>query len=95
MQFVYIFLFVWYTENNKREIVGTKKINSSRLKILYKVNEDIINKMIELDETVFKEEDRGTLEGCKKWLKCNPDIYTVLLYDDEVIGYINFNQKTL
>ncbi len=70
--------------------MGTKKINSSRLKILYKVNEGIINKMIELDEMVFKEEDRGTLEGCKKWLKCNPDIYTVLMYDNEVIGYINF-----
>lgn len=70
--------------------MGTKKINSSRLKILYKVNEDIINKMIELDGMVFKEEDRGTLKGCKEWLKCNPDIYTVILYDDEVIGYINF-----
>ena len=70
--------------------MGTKKRSSSRLKILNKVDEDIIKKMIEIDAEVFNEEDRGTLEGCKKWVKCNPDIYTVLMYDDEVVGYINF-----
>ena len=72
------------------ENMGIKKTSSSKLKILNKVDDDIIKKMIEIDAVVFKEEDRGTLEGCKKWLKCNPDIYTVLMNDDEVIGYINF-----
>ena len=71
--------------------MGLKKVSSSRkLKIINKVDDEIIKKMIEIDAMVFKEEDRGTLEGCKKWVKCNPNIYTVLMYDDEVIGYINF-----
>lgn len=67
------------------EIKTTRKI-----KILNKVDDNVLKKMIELDCMVFRKEDRGTLKVCRKWLKCNPDIYTVLMYDDEVVGYINF-----
>ena len=62
----------------------------SEFKIVNQVNDTIIKEMIELDKLVFKGEDIGSFQKCKEWVKSNPDIYTVLMQDDKVIGYINF-----
>ena len=62
----------------------------NKFKIINKVNDDLIKKMIELDKLVFKGDDVGDEDKCKEWVRCNPDIYTVLMADNKVIGYINF-----
>ena len=62
----------------------------SEFKILNQVNDNLIKEMIELDKLVFKGEDIGEFDKCKEWVESNPDIYTVLMQDSKVIGYINF-----
>ena len=62
----------------------------NKFKIINKVNDDLIKKMIELDKLVFKGDDIGAFDKCKEWVGINPDIYTVLMTDNKVIGYINF-----
>lgn len=62
----------------------------SKFSIVNQVNDTLIKEMIELDKLVFKGEDIGAFDKCKEWVKNNPDIYTVLMQDDKVIGYINF-----
>lgn len=62
----------------------------NKFKIMNKVNDDLIKKMIELDKLVFKGDDIGAFDKCKEWVGINPDIYTVLMADNKVIGYINF-----
>lgn len=54
------------------------------------VNDGLIEEMIKLDKLVFKDDDIGDFDKCKEWIKCNPDIYTILMLDNKVIGYINF-----
>ncbi len=61
-----------------------------KFRIINQVNESLLKEMIKLDELVYNKEDVGDLEKCKSWININPNIYTVLLYDDEIIGYINF-----
>ena len=58
--------------------------------ILNKVDDNILKEMIALDNLVFKDKDIGNFDRCKEWLSANPDIYTVLLCNGKVIGYINF-----
>ena len=62
----------------------------NKFKLISKVNDTLLKEMIELDKLVFKDEDIGDFNKCKEWVKCNPDIYTVLMQDDKVIGCINF-----
>lgn len=62
----------------------------SKFSIETRVNDTLIKEMIELDKLVFKGDDIGAFDKCKEWVKRNPDIYTVLMQDDKVIGYINF-----
>ena len=62
----------------------------SKFSIVNQVNDTLIKEMIELDKLVFKGEDIGAFDKCKEWIKSNPDIYTVLMLDNKVIGYINF-----
>lgn len=62
----------------------------SKFNIVNQVNDTLIKEMIELDKLVFKGDDIGAFDKCKEWVKRNPDIYTVLMQDDKVIGYINF-----
>ena len=62
----------------------------SKFKILNQVNDAIINEMIALDKLVFRGNDIGAFEKCREWVNINPDIYTVLMLDNDVIGYINF-----
>lgn len=62
----------------------------SKFRIETRVNETLIKEMIELDKLVFKGDDIGDEDKCKEWVGINPDIYTVLMADNKVIGYINF-----
>lgn len=62
----------------------------SEFSIETRVNDNLIKQMIELDKLVFKGKDIGAFDRCKEWIKRNPEIYTVLMQDDKVIGYINF-----
>ena len=62
----------------------------SKFSIETRVNDTLIKEMIELDKLVFKGDDIGDEDKCKEWVGINPDIYTVLMQDDKVIGYINF-----
>ena len=71
----------YYTDFKKR---------NDMYKILTQVNDKLIYEMIELDKFVFQGENIGSFEKCKEWLSVNADIYTVLLYNNRVIGYINF-----
>lgn len=61
-----------------------------KYKILNQVDDDLVKEMIKLDNLVFKDDDIGSFDRCKEWLDANPDIYTVLLLNNKVIGYINF-----
>ena len=62
----------------------------NNFKITYQVDDNLLKQMLKLDESVYKKEDCGTFEICKEWLSINNDIYTILLLDNKVIGYINF-----
>lgn len=62
----------------------------NKFKIMNKVNDNLIKQMIELDKLVFKGDDISDEDKCKEWVGINPDIYTVLMADNKVIGYINF-----
>lgn len=62
----------------------------SKFSILNRVDIALIKQMIELDKLVFKDEDVGSINKCREWIKHNPDIYTLLMHDSKVIGYINF-----
>lgn len=61
----------------------------SEYKIIYKVDDGLIRQMIELDKLVYNGLDVGNYNRCKKWVEANPQIYTVLLCNEEVVGYIN------
>ena len=62
----------------------------SKFNIVTRVDDNLIKEMIELDKLVFKGDDIGAFNKCKEWVGINPDIYTVLMADNKVIGYINF-----
>ena len=47
-----------------------------------------------LDDETYNEEDTGTFNLCKEWYRKNKDIYTILLHNKEVVGYINFMPLT-
>ena len=66
----------------------------SKFSIINQIDDNLIKEMIKLDKLVFKGEDIGVFEKCKEWVKINPDIYTVLILDNKVIGYINFMPVT-
>ena len=58
--------------------------------VKYRADDTLINGMIELDNLVYNGDDVGVEDKCKEWLKVNPDIYTILMCGDKVVGYINF-----
>lgn len=67
---------------------------SSKFSVVGQVDDALIKEMIELDKLVFKGDDVGGFDRCKQWIERNPDIYTVLLQGNKVIGYINFMPVT-
>ena len=62
----------------------------SKFNIVTRVDDNLIKEMIELDKLVFKGDDIGDEDKRKEWVEINPDIYTLLMLDNRVIGYINF-----
>lgn len=66
----------------------------NKFKIVNKIDDALIKEMIELDKLFFKGDDIAEFNRCKEWINKNSDIYTVLMQDDEVIGYINFMPVT-
>lgn len=61
-----------------------------QFKIVNRVTNKLLMSMIELDKLVYKGQDVGEYQKCKEWLKINSNIYTIVLCDNQVIGYINF-----
>lgn len=59
-------------------------------KIVFDVDDRLLNQLLELDRTVYNERDAGNFDLCKSLLTVNPSIYTVLMLDDKPIGYISF-----
>ena len=62
----------------------------SKFSIETRVNDEMLKEMIEIDKMFFTGDDIGVFDKCKEWIKINPDIYTVLLFEGRVIGCINF-----
>ena len=62
----------------------------SKYSVSYHINDDMLRQMIELDKQVYHYGDIGNFDLCKNWLSKNDEIYTALLDDGEVVGYINF-----
>ncbi|MBE5735086.1 MAG: hypothetical protein E7361_01395 [Clostridiales bacterium] len=63
---------------------------SNKYEIRYDVTEDYINQMIELDKQSYSGDNIGERSRIQSWLNSNKDIYTMLLCDGKVVGYINF-----
>ena len=59
-------------------------------KISYKMTDEYLNQAIALDNSVYQSVDVGDFKKCKEWLSVNDEIYTILTYNDIVVGYINF-----
>lgn len=61
----------------------------------HSLKKDYLDQMLLLDSESFCTADSSTYETCMAWYEKNPDIYTILLNDEEkVIGYINFAPLT-
>jgi hypothetical protein len=58
--------------------------------VKHQITPENLKDMIMLDSRSYTPNERGELELCLSWYHKNPDIYTVLLDGDKVIGYINF-----
>ncbi len=67
---------------------------NSDYEIVYSVADDYLTQMIELDKYAYTGDDVGEYALCKEWLEVNPEIYTILLHNGKVIGYINFMPVT-
>lgn len=61
-----------------------------KYRIVYDVDDELLNKLIDLDKTVYQECDVGNFGLCKQFLSVNSDIYTILMSGETVIGYISF-----
>lgn len=59
-------------------------------KIKSQMTDDILLQAIELDKLVFDNSNVGDFDKCKEWLSANNNIYTILTFNDRLIGYINF-----
>ena len=51
---------------------------------------DELKKALEFDADNFRHVERIPEERAQGWIEKNPDIYTVLKYGDELVGYISF-----
>lgn len=61
-----------------------------KFSIEYTPSEDDIKKLLLMDGDVFDKKDNVNIDLLKDWLKANDEIYTVLKFDNEPVGYINF-----
>lgn len=53
------------------------------------ITPEMILEAIKIDNEVFRDISPEKLDTCMLWLKQSPDIYTMVLDDDKVVGYIN------
>ncbi|HHU60204.1 TPA: hypothetical protein GXZ34_04735 [bacterium] len=70
-----------------------KKIQNlevSKFRVENSLKDDYLEQMLKLDESNYSEDDKGTYSMCMDWYSVNNDIYIILLYDNKVVGYINF-----
>ena len=64
-------------------------------KVVFKPSIKLIKQAIDLDKLVYENStDVGDVDKCKSWIKKNNQIYTFLLNNDTLIGYINFMPVT-
>jgi hypothetical protein len=54
------------------------------------VSKDDVKKMCDLDKTLYTPQNQVDLKICESWYDKNPRIYTAILLNDNLIGYINF-----
>lgn len=59
-------------------------------KVVYDVDDEILSELIKLDKTFYDVSDIGSFELCRQFLSKNKDIYTVLMKDENPVGYISF-----
>lgn len=62
--------------------------------IQYTASEDDIKKLLLMDSDVFDKKDNINIDSLIDWLKINDEIYTILKFDNEPVGYINFTAIT-
>lgn len=58
--------------------------------IKYTIDDNDIEQMLSLDKTVFEEYDTVKKNKIQEWVKVNPDLYTVIKFQEQIVGYINF-----
>lgn len=64
-------------------------------KVVYNPTRKLIEQSIDLDKIVYdSEDDIVDIETCMSWKEKNDEIYTFLLCDKELVGYINFMPVT-
>ncbi len=66
------------------------KNNNINFKIEHFLKSDYLEQMIKLDSDSYDQIDMGTYDTCMSWYRVNNDMYTILLIDEMVVGYINF-----
>ena len=69
-------------------------MKANNFSIVYDVTNERLEQAIAIDKQFFISEEVGDQNVCCDWLSVNKDIYTFLLYDDCVVGYINFMAVT-
>lgn len=63
-------------------------------KICHQPTDNDLREMITLDKKVFNASDCMSYDKVKTFYQLNPEIYTVIKFNDKVIGYINFTGIT-
>lgn len=66
------------------------EMNEYNFSIAYDVTDERLAQAIKIDKQFFMPEEVGDKSTCHDWLSVNKDIYTFLLCNDRVVGYINF-----
>jgi len=66
----------------------------AKFTIQYTASEEDINKLLIMDSEVFDQKDNVNIDLLKDWLKVNNEIYTILKFNNQPVGYINFTAIT-
>lgn len=56
--------------------------------------EQDLHQMLKLDDEYYANSYKGQFDLCKQWLEKNNQIYTMLLFENQIVGYINFMPLT-
>lgn len=72
-----------------------EKIDPKALNIIsLDINEEMIKEALLLDKKYYPEEYHLSLEQCLGYFEKNNQIYIMMVYDNHVIGYLNFSPIT-